>query len=52
MLFFMEERMPAPYSLDLWRKFGELCDIFSPKECLNYFKNAGYGKKLELQTNS
>jgi len=37
---------------DLWRKLGELCDVFSPQECLNYFKNAGYRKNLLLQTNS
>jgi transposase len=37
---------------DLWRKLGELCDVFSPEECLNYFKHAGYGKKTILQTNS
>jgi len=35
---------------DLWQKLGELCDAFSPEECQNYFKNAGYGKKLKLQT--
>jgi len=29
---------------DLWRKLGELCDIFSPQECLNYFKHAGYNE--------
>ena len=27
---------------ELWRKLGELCDVFSPEECRNYFKNAGY----------
>jgi len=27
---------------DLWRKLGELCDLFSPNECLNYFTHAGY----------
>jgi len=27
---------------DLWRKLGKLCDVFSPEECRNYFKNAGY----------
>ena len=29
---------------DLWRKFGDLCDIFSPEECRNYFRHAGYQK--------
>ena len=27
---------------DLWKKLGELCDFFSPDECQNYFKHAGY----------
>jgi transposase len=25
-----------------WRKVGELLDLFSTKECANYFKNSGY----------
>jgi len=29
---------------DLWKNLGELCDIFTPKECYHYYKNAGYGK--------
>jgi transposase len=29
---------------ELWNKLGELCDVFSPVECENYFKHAGYGK--------
>ena len=29
---------------DLWKNFGELCDIFTPKECYHYYKKAGYGK--------
>jgi transposase len=32
-------------------KLGELCDVFAPDECKNYFKHAGY-KKLNVQTNS
>jgi transposase len=24
------------------KKLGELCDVFSPAECKNYFKHAGY----------
>ena len=28
----------------LWKNLGELCDIFTPKECYNYYRNAGYGK--------
>ena len=27
---------------ELWRKLGELCDRFPPKECQNYFRHAGY----------
>ena len=27
----------------LWRAIGEICDLFSPQECQNYFKAAGYG---------
>jgi transposase len=27
---------------DTWRKVGELLDLFSPAECSNYLKNAGY----------
>jgi transposase len=27
---------------DTWRKVGELLDLFSPKECANYFRNSGY----------
>ena len=30
---------------ELWCKLGKLCDIFSPDECKNYFKNAGYNEK-------
>ena len=35
---------------ELWKKIGQLCDIFSPEECKNYFKNAGYGGNIKLQT--
>ena len=27
---------------DLWRAVGEICDLFDPDECWNYFKEAGY----------
>ncbi len=37
---------------DLWRKIGELCDLFSPEECRNYFRPAGYRENKLLQTNS
>ena len=36
----------------LWNKLGELCDIFKPDECKNYFKNAGYYGTTILQTNA
>jgi transposase len=36
---------------ELWRKLGELCDAFTPKECKNYFRHAGY-KKRNVHTNS
>lgn len=26
----------------LWKRIGSLLDVFSPQECANYFKNAGY----------
>ena len=26
----------------LWRAVGEICDLFDPDECWNYFKEAGY----------
>ena len=34
---------------DLWRKLGDLCDLFSPLECLNYFRHAGYLLPLPAQ---
>lgn len=27
---------------NLWRAIGEICDLYEPEECLNYFKAAGY----------
>jgi transposase len=27
----------------LWRAVGEICDLFEPQECWNFFKEAGYG---------
>ena len=35
---------------ELWSKLGKLCDVFSPDECKNYFKNAGYTKSTRVQT--
>lgn len=26
----------------LWRAVGDICDLFSPTECWNFFKHAGY----------
>ena len=26
----------------LWRAIGEICELFDPDECWNYFKEAGY----------
>ncbi|MDF0602776.1 IS630 family transposase, partial [Psychromarinibacter sp. C21-152] len=26
----------------LWRAVGDICDLFEPDECRNYFKAAGY----------
>jgi transposase len=37
---------------ELWNKLGELCNVFSPEECRNYFKNAGYVNLKNVQTNS
>jgi transposase len=33
---------------ELWRRLGELCDVFSTEECHNYFRHAGYQKKKSL----
>jgi transposase len=27
---------------DLWRAIGDICDLYDPQECFNYFKAAGY----------
>lgn len=27
----------------LWKAVGEICDLYDPDECWNYFKAAGYG---------
>jgi transposase len=37
---------------ELWKKLGELCDVFSTEECKNYFKNAGYKNFTRVQTKS
>jgi hypothetical protein len=28
---------------DLWRAVGSICDLYTPDECQNLFKAAGYG---------
>jgi transposase len=27
----------------LWQAIGDICNLFSPTECRNYFNAAGYG---------
>ncbi len=27
---------------EVWKAVGDVCDMFSPQECRNYFKAAGY----------
>jgi len=28
---------------DLWKAIGNICSLFSPDECSNYFAATGYG---------
>ena len=36
---------PTPNDIDgLWNAVGLAIDDISPAECLNYFRNAGYGR--------
>lgn len=28
---------------ELWRAIGDICDLYNPTECANFFKAAGYG---------
>lgn len=30
---------------DLWKAIGDICTLFTPEECSNYFQAAGYGFK-------
>ena len=30
---------------ELWKAIGQICDLFKPQECANYFEAAGYGFK-------
>jgi len=34
----------------LWQRLGELCDVFLPEECKNYFKHAGYKTREKTHT--
>ena len=36
---------------NLWRKLGELCDVFTKQECKKYCQHAGYTKNINVQTN-
>jgi len=27
----------------LWKAIGQICDLFQPEECKNYFTAVGYG---------
>lgn len=27
---------------ELWKAIGDICQLYTPEECRNYFKNAGY----------
>lgn len=37
-------RARAARTIDaLWQEIGQICDLFEPEECQNYFKAAGYG---------
>jgi len=27
---------------DLWKAVGSICDLYTPEECLNYLRHAGY----------
>ena len=37
-------RAMAMRSIDqLWKAIGQICDLFAPQECANYFKAAAYG---------
>ncbi len=39
-------RKAAKRSTDaIWRRIGKLLSTFSPQECANYFRNAGYASK-------
>lgn len=35
-------RIGARSISDLWRALGDICDLYTPDECWNYLKHAGY----------
>ncbi len=35
-------RVGARTFADLFKALGEICDMYSPQECWNYFEHAGY----------
>ncbi len=35
-------KMAARTIQDLWDAIGQICDLYQPEECRNYFKAAGY----------
>jgi len=41
-------RSAAARTIDaLWRAIGNICALFSPDECSNYFEAAGYGSPIQ-----
>lgn len=32
---------------DLWKAIGQICDLFDPEECWNFFKKAGYVNQIK-----
>jgi transposase len=38
-------KMKARTIDDLWKAIGNICKLFTPQECANYFNAAGYGFK-------
>lgn len=34
---------------DLWKAIGNICNMFSDEECLNYFVASGYGFTIVIE---
>ena len=34
---------------ELWKAIGQICDLFTPQECANYFEAAGYGFNMSVR---